>query len=252
MPTDHSAFIPLCTTRCLLYIRAYYTSFTDAYFMSLYFNRQFGPGALGRPSGTGWRGWWVGGSGWGTHVYPRLIRVNVWQKPLQYCKVISLQLIKIKNKTKQIFCSHSSKYSSSRNSLKIMIISSMFLNILNWSLVLSAHLIINVIVCVYVCAHVLNYFSHFRLFATPWTVAHQALLSMRFFRQEYWSGLPLPSPGDLLNPGTEAATPDQQASSCIAGRFFTLWATREIPIFSQLLQCSEDLKPSGQLGRSQV
>ena len=39
-----------------------------------------------------------GGSGWGTHVNPRLIHVNVWQKPLQYCKVISLQLIKKKER----------------------------------------------------------------------------------------------------------------------------------------------------------
>ena len=45
--------------------------------------------------------WWEGGSGWGIHVYPRLIHVNIWQKPLQYCKVISLQLIK-KLKKKQI------------------------------------------------------------------------------------------------------------------------------------------------------
>ena len=37
---------------------------------------------------------WEGGSGWGIHVYPTLIHVNVWQKPLQYCKVISFQLIK--------------------------------------------------------------------------------------------------------------------------------------------------------------
>ena len=43
-----------------------------------------------------WR--WEGGSGWGTHVNPWLIHVNVWQKPLQYCKVISLQLIKINEK----------------------------------------------------------------------------------------------------------------------------------------------------------
>ena len=43
----------------------------------------------------GWRGRWEGGSGWGTHVNPWLIHVNVWQKPLQYCKVVSLQLIKI-------------------------------------------------------------------------------------------------------------------------------------------------------------
>ena len=60
-------------------------------------------GALGRPRGMGWRGRRDGGSGWGTHVNPCLIHVNVWQKPLQYCKVISLQLIKInenKNKNK--------------------------------------------------------------------------------------------------------------------------------------------------------
>ena len=57
-----------------------------------------GPGALGRPKGIGWRGRWEGGSGWGSHVNPWLIHVNVWQKPLQYCKVISLQLIKINEK----------------------------------------------------------------------------------------------------------------------------------------------------------
>ena len=57
-----------------------------------------GPGALGRPRGSGWRGRWEGGSGWGTHVNPWLILVNVCQKPLQYCKVISLQLIKKKLK----------------------------------------------------------------------------------------------------------------------------------------------------------
>ena len=57
-----------------------------------------GPGALGRPRGMGWGGRREGGSGWGTHVNPWLIHVNVWQKPLQYCKVISLQLIKISEK----------------------------------------------------------------------------------------------------------------------------------------------------------
>ena len=45
--------------------------------------------------------------------------------------------------------------------------------------------------------------SHVRLFATPWTVAHQAPLSMEFSRQEYWSGLPFPSPGNLSNPRIE-------------------------------------------------
>ena len=49
-------------------------------------------GALGWPWGMGWGGRWEGGSEWGTHVHPWLICVNVQQKPLQYCKVICLQL----------------------------------------------------------------------------------------------------------------------------------------------------------------
>ena len=57
--------------------------------------------------------------------------------------------------------------------------------------------------------------------ATLWTVALQALLSIGFLRQEYWSGLPFPSPGDLPDPGIEPTFPAQQAVSCIAGRFFT-------------------------------
>ena len=50
---------------------------------------------LRRPRGMGWTGRREVGSGWGTHVNPWLIHVNIWQKPLQYCKVISLQLIKV-------------------------------------------------------------------------------------------------------------------------------------------------------------
>ena len=49
--------------------------------------------------------------------------------------------------------------------------------------------------------------SRVRLFATPWTVAHQTPLSMGFSRQESWSGLPFPSPGDLPNPGIEPRSP---------------------------------------------
>ena len=45
--------------------------------------------------------------------------------------------------------------------------------------------------------------SHVQLCETPWTVAHKAPLSIEFLRQEYWNGLPLPSPGDLRTPGTE-------------------------------------------------
>ena len=48
---------------------------------------------------------------------------------------------------------------------------------------------------------------------TPWTVAHQAPLSMRFSRQGYWSGFPFPSPGNLPNPGIESASPALQADS---------------------------------------
>ena len=48
---------------------------------------------------------------------------------------------------------------------------------------------------------------------TPWTVAHQAPLSMGFSRQEYWSGVPCPSPGDLPNPGTEPRSPTLQVDS---------------------------------------
>ena len=50
-------------------------------------------------------------------------------------------------------------------------------------------------------------FSHIRLFATPWTVAYQAAQSMGFSRQESWSGLPFPSPGDLPNPRIEPRSP---------------------------------------------
>ena len=48
----------------------------------------------------GWGGMWEGGSGWGAHVNPWLIHVNVWQKPLQYYKVISFQVIKVNEKKK--------------------------------------------------------------------------------------------------------------------------------------------------------
>ena len=55
--------------------------------------------------------------------------------------------------------------------------------------------------------------SHIRLFATPWTVAYQASPSMGFSRQEYWSGLPFPSPGDLPDPGIEPGSPALEAGA---------------------------------------
>ena len=69
--------------------------------------------------------------------------------------------------------------------------------------------------CVCVCTHSL---SCVQLFVIPWTVAHQALLSMGFSRQEYWSGLPLPSPADLPNLGIE---PTSLVSPALTGGFFT-------------------------------
>ena len=55
--------------------------------------------------------------------------------------------------------------------------------------------------------------SHVQLFATPMTVAHRAPLSMGFSRQEYWSGLPCPSPGDLPDPGIKPGSPTLQMDS---------------------------------------
>ena len=52
-----------------------------------------------------------------------------------------------------------------------------------------------------------------RLFATPWTVTYEALPSMGFSRQEYWTELPFPSPGDLPNPGNEPRSPALQADT---------------------------------------
>ena len=58
--------------------------------------------------------------------------------------------------------------------------------------------------------------SRVQLFATPWTVAHQAPQSMEFSRQEYWSGFPFPSPGDLPNPGIEPGSPALQADALLS------------------------------------
>ena len=57
--------------------------------------------------------------------------------------------------------------------------------------------------------------SHVQLCVTPWTVARQAPLSVEFFRQEYWGGLPFPSPADLPKPGTEPRSPALQADSLL-------------------------------------
>ena len=71
---------------------------------------------------------------------------------------------------------------------------------------------------------VLRCFSRVRLFVTPWTIVHQDPLSMGFSRQEYWSGLLCPPPGDLPHPGIE---PVSLMPSALAAWFFTTSATRE-------------------------
>ena len=69
------------------------------------------------------------------------------------------------------------------------------------------------------CAYMISHFSCVQLFATPWTIAWQAPLSMGFSRQEYWSRLPGPPPGDLPHPGMEPAS---LMSPALAGRFLPL------------------------------
>ena len=76
-------------------------------------------------------------------------------------------------------------------------------------------------------AYMLSHFSSVWLCVTPWTVACQALLSIGFSRQEYWSRLPCPPPGYLPDPWIELMS----YSPALTGRFFTTSATWEAPIF---------------------
>ena len=79
----------------------------------------------------------------------------------------------------------------------------------------------------------LSRFSHVWLFATLWTIAHQGPLSMRFSRQEYWSGLLCPPPGDLPDPGNQTHI---SYSPALAGGFFTTSTTWEAPKRDQTLK----------------
>ena len=76
----------------------------------------------------------------------------------------------------------------------------------------------------------LSRFSCVQLFATPWTVARQAPLSMRFSSQESWNGWPLPPPGDLLDPEIE---PSSLTTLALAGGFFTTCAISFSPLRKQ-------------------
>ena len=108
---------------------------------------------------------WPWGMGWGTHVHPRLIHVSVWQKPPQYCKVISLQLKFFNNKQINHLKPKQTNKQTNRSTSP-------------WKALLL----------------LLSHFCHVRLCATPWTAAHQAPPSLGFSRQEHWGGLPFTSP----------------------------------------------------------
>ena len=100
---------------------------------------------------------------------------------------------------------------------------------------------------------VLSHFSHVWLCATQWTVALQAPLSMGFSRQEYWSGLPCPPPGDLPDSGIK---PTCLTSLALAGRFFTTSTTWETFLTqgsnSGLPHCRQTLYPLSHQGSPYV
>ena len=70
--------------------------------------------------------------------------------------------------------------------------------------------------------------SHVRLFVAPWAVARQAPLSVEFSRQEYWSGLPFPTPGDLSNLGMEPISP------ALASGFFTAVSSGKVLVIREM------------------
>ena len=93
----------------------------------------------------------------------------------------------------------------------------------------------------------LNRFSHVWLFAMPWAIACQVPLSLGFSSQEYWSGLPLTPPGDLLYPGIESVP---LMPSALAGGFFTTSTTWEAPLKTEVTITSLVTKRSALLSRT--
>ena len=86
------------------------------------------------------------------------------------------------------------------------------------------------------CTHLLNHFSHVQLFATLWTVTHQASLSLGFSRQEYWNGLPRPPPGDLpktgINPVSPVSPALQAGSLALSHQFTSVQSLRPVRLFA--------------------
>ena len=107
-------------------------------------------------------------------------------------------------------------------------------------------LTVSLIILLPVCRGMLslNHFNHVPLFATLWTIAHQAPLSMRFSRQEHWSGLPCPPAGDPPYPGTESASLMSPASPALASGFFTTGATWESSFRESSLSPESLIPPS--------
>jgi len=87
--------------------------------------------------------------------------------------------------------------------------------VFSWTCLIAATVFLMVCVCGGGGGWYVQSFSHVQHFGTPWTIALQAPLSMEFYRQEYWSGVPFPPPRDLPNTGIELA------SLTSPGRFFT-------------------------------
>ena len=129
----------------------------------------------------GWGGRWEGDSGWGTHVHPWLIHVNVWQKPLPYCKVFSLQL-KLHTHTQKtslgpggisiywiILLSHrrGQLHEDLRDNYQGAITKTSPVHLSTWSVLTWALIFSSV-----------QPLSHVLLFVTPWTTARQVSLSI--------------------------------------------------------------------------
>ena len=91
-------------------------------------------------------------------------------------------------------------------------------------------------------ACMLSLFSCVRLFVIPWSVARQVPLSMEFFRQEYWSELPCPPPGDLPDQGIQCMS---LISPALAGRFFITSTTQEALQDSQVANKLQSIPPTG-------
>ena len=104
----------------------------------------------------------------------------------------------------------------------------------------------------FLCMHACGYaqsLSPVQLFVTPWTVAHQAPLSMEFSRQEYWSMLPFPTPGNLPNPGIK---PTSLASPALAGRLFiTALSGKRNTIWYHLYVKSKNMKQMNEYNKTE-